>query len=88
MKLIARCPGCQQKVELDNKASDRGELKTYIGSDQVDGECSDCGESCERHINHIQAQVDYKIVILAISLGVLATVVLWQFYVCFLYFFG
>ncbi|UII77529.1 hypothetical protein LV716_07105 [Flagellimonas sp. HMM57] len=51
-----------------------------IGKDEIQVNCNYCGKMDKKHINNINAVVDTRIIVVGIFLGLVATVVLWNYF--------
>ncbi len=50
------------------------------GNDEVHVNCDYCGKLDKKHINRITAVVDNRIMLVGVGVGVISTIVLWNFF--------
>lgn len=79
MKLSYTCSICKKQNTLKEKKDTRAELQMELRSDEVHVNCQNCGKRDKKHLNRITAVVDNRIVLLGISVGIISTIVLWNF---------
>lgn len=80
MKIYTLCNTCHQKISIRTAASTRPDLQMDKGSDELELKCIKCGNINKKHINEIKAEPGKVIMIIGIIIGLIATVVLWNFY--------
>lgn len=80
MKLSYICSACKKQNYLKEKALTRPDLQMKIGKDEVRVNCDSCGKMDKKHINSINAVVDYKLVLIGVLLGLIFTGILWNSY--------
>ena len=80
MKLQFACSSCGKNNLYTPKAPTRGDLHIKIGITEVQVNCQICGNRERKHLNTINAIVDYKIIGIGFVLGIIATLGLWNFY--------
>lgn len=80
MKLTYTCSACKKQNYLKAKAETRPDLQMKMANDEVRVNCDHCGKMDKKHINRITAVVDNRIMLAGIGVGVLSTIVLWNFF--------
>ncbi len=78
MKLSYICSSCKAQNFIQEKAETRIDLKMKLNSDSVRVNCRKCGKMDKKHINRIDAVVDYKVNLIGLLLGIISTVLVWQ----------
>ncbi|WP_425077850.1 hypothetical protein [Psychroserpens sp. S379A] len=79
MNLYTRCNSCKKDIRIKSSAPTRPELQMEKGEEfQVN--CQNCGKIEKKHINDIKAEPNNKIILVGIGIGVLVTIILWNYF--------
>ena len=79
MKLTARCTYCKEDIIIKSSAATRPDLQMEKG-EEFKVACSHCGRVNVIHVNDVSAEVDNRIILIGILLGIIVTVVLWNMF--------
>ncbi len=79
MRLEYTCSGCKKQNNYTPVTVTRGDLQMKVG-DEVTVNCSHCGKMDKKHINRIDAVIDNRKILIAISISALVAIVLWNLY--------
>jgi len=79
MRLTYTCSICKTQNNLQEKEETRALLQMKLKSDEVRVNCNSCGKMDKKHLNRITAIADTRIVLLGVAIGLVCTVVLWNF---------
>lgn len=77
MKLYYYCSSCNKENSFTTKATNRFELQEERGN-EINERCVYCGTIAKRRINRVHAKPNFLWVIVALVIGAIATVFLWQ----------
>lgn len=75
MRLTYTCRACKKQNYLPIKENTRPELQKRVNADEVKVNCNSCGNVDKRHINRITAIPDWRIILIGVILGIIATLV-------------
>ncbi len=78
MRLQYTCSSCKTTNYYTPVVPTRADLQMKMG-DEVRVNCSNCGKQDKKHLNRISAVTDTRIIIVGLILGIISTVVLWNF---------
>jgi endogenous inhibitor of DNA gyrase (YacG/DUF329 family) len=79
MRLTYTCRICKKQNFLQHKEKTRPELQMKMAAEEVKVNCNNCGKFDKRHINRITAIADYRVIFMGVILGILGTIILWNF---------
>ncbi|WP_430908560.1 hypothetical protein [Maribacter sp. 2-571] len=78
MRLTYSCTACKAQQYFLPKHPSRAALQMQYG-DMVKVNCQKCGKTEKKHLNKISAVVDARIIAVGFVLGLIATVLLWNY---------
>ncbi|MGW9684674.1 hypothetical protein [Flagellimonas sp. 2504JD1-5] len=55
-------------------------MQMKVGKDEIHVNCNTCGKMDSKHINRITAVVDNRVMLAGIITGIIATIVLWNYF--------
>ncbi|MEH6537395.1 MAG: hypothetical protein V7719_13435 [Psychroserpens sp.] len=73
------CTSCKKDFIIKSQATTRPDLQMEKGDEFVLN-CKNCGKTEKKHINDVKAEIDNRLLIASLALGVIATVVLWIYF--------
>lgn len=76
MKLITRCNSCKKDIIIKSNAATRPDLQMEKG-DEFNVNCLSCGKLEKKHVNDIRAEASKNIMLIGVSIGIIATIILW-----------
>ncbi|WP_157822013.1 hypothetical protein [Tenacibaculum sp. Bg11-29] len=79
MKLYTNCMSCKKDVIIKSKSQTRPDLQMEKGS-EFSINCLSCGKTDKKHVNDIKAEIDKKILLIGIGIGVVLSIGLSIFY--------
>lgn len=79
MRLTYTCSVCKKQNFLIVKEDTRTNLQMKLRSDEVKVNCNNCGKLDKKHLNRITAVPDNRIIIVGTVVGMISTIVLWNF---------
>ncbi|UAB80658.1 hypothetical protein INR76_11110 [Marixanthomonas sp. SCSIO 43207] len=77
MLLSYYCGSCKKKNRLNYKVKDRFELQSQVG-DYIGKNCDSCGIFEKKHINRLHAEPSRFIGLIALSIGIVLTLVVFK----------
>ncbi len=78
MRLSYICSACKAQNFIDKAAETRPELKMKLNADEIVVNCKKCGKTDKKHINRIDAIIDYRIILIGLFFGAVATILVLQ----------
>lgn len=79
MKLYTYCKSCKSEISINSNSPSRAELEREKGV-EFNVNCKNCGNIEKKHVNDIKAKPNKVLILVGILIGIIVTIVLWNFY--------
>lgn len=79
MNKFTYCTSCKKEIKIKTNASTRPDLQMEKGSEFIVN-CQNCGKKEKKHVNDIKADVNNKIIVIGVIVGVIISTVLFFYF--------